>query len=48
MEKKEPKWMKDVAKTMLKPPKESYGDEEQDEMMAEIDSTAHEDDRGAQ
>ena len=33
----EPQWLKDAAKSMLKGQKESYGDEEQDEIMAEIE-----------
>lgn len=45
---KEPKWITDAAKSMLQAQKESYGDEDQNELMSEIDSKAHEDNRGAQ
>lgn len=34
----EPQWLKDAAKSMLKGQKESYGDEEQDELMDLIDN----------
>lgn len=34
----EPEWLKKAAKSMLKGPKESYGDEEQDEIMELIDN----------
>lgn len=34
----EPQWLKDAAKSMLQGQKESYGDEEQDELMELIDS----------
>ena len=34
----EPQWLKDAAKSMLKGPKESTGDEDQDEIMNMIDS----------
>ena len=34
----EPQWIKDAARTMLQGPKESYGDEEQDEIMEMIDN----------
>lgn len=29
----EPQWLKDAANSMLKRPKESYGDEDQDDIM---------------
>ena len=48
MEKREPQWITNAAKTMLQPPKEKYGDEDQDDLMNEIDSKDHEDNRGAQ
>lgn len=34
----EPQWLKDAAKSMLQGPKESYGDEEQDDKMELIKS----------
>lgn len=34
----EPQWLKDAAKSMLQGPKESYGDEEQDDIMQLIDN----------
>jgi len=34
----EPQWLKDAASSMLRGPKESYGDEEQDELMELIDN----------
>ena len=34
----EPEWLKRVAKTMLQGQKESYGDENQNELMDLIDS----------
>lgn len=34
----EPQWLKDAAKSMLKGPKESCGDEDQDDLMNLIDS----------
>ena len=34
----EPQWIKDAARTMLQGKKESYGDEEQDDLMNLIES----------
>ena len=34
----EPEWLKKAAKTMLQGQKESYGDEDQNELMGLIDS----------
>lgn len=34
----EPQWLKDAAKSMLKEPKESNGDEDQDDLMELIDN----------
>ena len=34
----EPEWLTKAAKSMLQGPKESYGDEDQDELMELIDS----------
>lgn len=39
---REPKWLTDAARTMRQGPKESYGDEDQNDLMAEIDNGVHE------
>jgi len=41
--KKEPKWLQDAASSMLRGPKESYGDEDQNDLMEMIDDGDHED-----
>lgn len=33
----EPEWLKEQAKILLHPPKESYGDEDQNDLMTLID-----------
>jgi len=38
----EPQWLKDAAKTMLQGQKESYGDEDQNELMELIDNNTEE------
>lgn len=37
----EPQWLKNAAKTMLQGAKESYGDEDQNDLMEIIDSEDH-------
>ena len=34
----EPQWLKDAAQSMLRGPKESYGDDDQDDKMQLIDN----------